>query len=127
MARQLSRLIRAVNLRRMVVYLTALWKVMWHPQAPGAAKLVAVAVLGYVISPVDILPDVIPVLGQLDDLLLIPIGVTLASQLTPPTVWQACLQEAERLGWSGLWRLLGLVLLWLVFLITLTWWLVSGS
>lgn len=109
----------------MAVYLLALWKVLWHPQTPGSAKLVALAVLGYVISPIDIVPDMIPMLGQLDDLVLIPLGVTLASQLTPQPVWKDCLAQAERRGWSGVWKVLGLLLLWMAFLVGLTWWLLS--
>jgi uncharacterized membrane protein YkvA (DUF1232 family) len=120
------RLIRSANLRRMAIYLLALWKLFRHPQASGSARMVSLLVMAYVISPVDLVPDVMPLLGQLDDLVLIPLGVTLASHLTPPTVWQACLQDAERhqARWPRWWMvLLGVALLWMAVLVALVVWL----
>jgi uncharacterized membrane protein YkvA (DUF1232 family) len=99
--------------------LVALWKLFRHPQTPRAARWVAFAVIAYAVSPIDLIPDFIPVLGLLDELVLLPIGVALAVRLTPAVVWQACLAEAEasrdklpRLWWGAL--AIGLV--WLVAL-----------
>ena len=92
-----SRLLRAANTARLATYLIALWKLFKHPQAPRGAKLVAVAVIAYAVSPIDLIPDFIPVLGQLDDLLIIPLGVALVRKMTPDPLWQALLVEVRRL------------------------------
>ena len=88
----------AANRARIAVNLLALWKLMKHPQTPRAPKLVAVFVLLYALSPIDLIPDFIPVLGLLDDLILLPLGIALAIRLTPVELWQACLREAEASG-----------------------------
>lgn len=56
------------------------------PRMPWTAKAVIVLVLAYAFSPIDLIPDFIPVLGQLDDLVLVPLGIALAIKLTPPEV-----------------------------------------
>ncbi len=111
---------------RLATYLVALWKLFRHPETPRAAKLVAIAVLAYAVSPIDLIPDFIPVLGQLDDLILLPLGVTLAVKLTPDELWQARLREAEasteqlpRLWWGALL----VVLVWAVLFGLFVWWL----
>ncbi|WP_370161735.1 YkvA family protein [Limimaricola soesokkakensis] len=70
----------ARNLKRDVV---ALWIASRDRRTPLAAKLVAGAVAAYALSPIDLIPDVIPVLGQLDDLLIVPLGIMLALRLIP--------------------------------------------
>lgn len=107
------------------VHLLALWKLFKHPQTPRAARWMAIAVIAYAVSPIDLIPDFIPVLGLLDELVLIPIGVALVIRLTPRSLWNACLREAEaskdalpRLWWGAL----GVLLVWAVLLAALTWW-----
>jgi uncharacterized membrane protein YkvA (DUF1232 family) len=75
--------------------LLALWRLFRHPDTPRAAKLVAALVLGYALSPIDLIPDFIPVIGLLDDLILVPLGIALVIRLTPPALWQARLAEAQ--------------------------------
>jgi uncharacterized membrane protein YkvA (DUF1232 family) len=127
---KLFRLIRTAGAGRLLAYVMALWKLCRHPQAPKSARWVALGILAYLVSPVDLVPDVVPLLGQLDDLVLVPLGVTLVSQLTPGP-WQSCLREAERhiARWPRLGRLLlGLALLWGVVLVAgLGWWVASGG
>ena len=114
------------GIARMRVRLIALWKLAKHPQTPRAAKWVAFAVIAYAVSPIDLIPDFIPVLGLLDDLIIVPLGVALVVRLTPRPLWEALLREAEssaqrlpRLWWGALavvivWALLlGLGGLWL--------------
>jgi uncharacterized membrane protein YkvA (DUF1232 family) len=62
----------------------ALWLAARDPLTPLGAKLVAGIVAAYAFSPIDLIPDFIPVLGYLDDLLLIPAGIWLALRLIPP-------------------------------------------
>jgi uncharacterized membrane protein YkvA (DUF1232 family) len=73
-----SRLLRAANTARLATYLIALWKLFKHPQAPRGAKLVAVAVIAYAVSPIDLIPDFIPVLGFADDAIAIVIALRYA-------------------------------------------------
>jgi endonuclease YncB( thermonuclease family)/uncharacterized membrane protein YkvA (DUF1232 family) len=112
--------IRLAQAGRLKVHLLALWKLFRHPATPWIVKAVAVAVVAYAVSPIDLIPDFIPVLGQLDDLLLLPLGVALAVWLTPPALWARCLQEAE-VGVERLPRLVWgaavIVLLWLAALV----------
>ncbi|OYU77021.1 MAG: hypothetical protein CFE45_31150, partial [Burkholderiales bacterium PBB5] len=61
---------RWFNLGQLRVQLLALWLLFRHPATPRPVKWVAMAVLAYALSPIDLIPDFIPVLGQLDDLLL---------------------------------------------------------
>ena len=56
------------------------------PRVPWYAKAVALAVAAYALSPIDLIPDFIPVIGYLDDLVLVPLGILLAVQLIPPAV-----------------------------------------
>lgn len=127
---KLGRLLRAADTARLATYLIALWKLFKHPQTPPLARWVAIAVLAYAVSPIDLIPDFIPVLGLLDDLILIPLGVALAVRLTPKPHWQARLAEAEaakeklpRLWWGAL--VIGLI--WLALFGWLVWWLTGAS
>ena len=67
------------------------------PRTPRAAKWVAGATLAYLVSPIDLIPDFIPVLGQLDDLLVVPAGFWLARRLLPDEL-AAELREKARLS-----------------------------
>lgn len=62
----------------------ALWLAARDPRVPWPAKLVAASVAAYALSPIDLIPDIIPILGYLDDLILIPLGIMLAVPLVPP-------------------------------------------
>lgn len=64
--------------------LGVLWLARKDPRVPRAAKVVAVAALAYALSPIDLIPDVIPVLGQVDDLILVPLLIWAALHLIPP-------------------------------------------
>ncbi|MCU0928526.1 MAG: YkvA family protein [Burkholderiaceae bacterium] len=84
---RLTSLLRRADTARLATLLLALWKLFRHPQTPWLPKVVAVLVLAYALSPIDLIPDVIPVLGQLDDLVLVPLGIALAVKLTPDELW----------------------------------------
>jgi uncharacterized membrane protein YkvA (DUF1232 family) len=125
---KVGKLLRAANAARLATYVVALWKLFKHPQTPRSAKLVAVAVLAYVLSPIDIIPDFIPVLGQLDDLVIVPLGIALVTRLTPKPLWEAQLRAAElsteklpKLWWGV--ALVGVV--WAALLGLFVWWMVS--
>lgn len=79
----------------------ALYLACRHPQTPLLAKIVAACVVGYAFSPIDLIPDFIPVLGLLDDLILIPLGIALVIRLIPPGVFEECRQKASAEMASG--------------------------
>jgi uncharacterized membrane protein YkvA (DUF1232 family) len=122
----LGTLFRQANRVRLATRLLAVWKLLRHPDTPRAPKLVALFVLGYALSPIDLIPDFIPVLGQLDDLILVPLGIALVVRMTPQSLWQARLAEAEasteRLPCVG-WGVAIVVLAWLLLLGLFVWWL----
>jgi uncharacterized membrane protein YkvA (DUF1232 family) len=63
-------------------------------RAPWHARVLAVIVVAYAFSPIDLIPDPIPVLGYLDDLILIPLGIALVIKLIPNEVMQDCREKA---------------------------------
>ena len=87
---KLKHLLKFATAQRLSVYLYALWKLFKHPDTPPAAKWVAIAVVAYAVSPIDLIPDFIPVLGLLDEMILVPLGVALAVRLTPKPLWNPC-------------------------------------
>lgn len=64
----------------------AVWLAARDPRTPWYAKALALVVAAYALSPIDLIPDFIPVLGYLDDLILVPLGLMLAVRLIPPEV-----------------------------------------
>jgi uncharacterized membrane protein YkvA (DUF1232 family) len=106
----------AAELKAQVV---TLWFCRKHPDTPLSAKLFAALVVAYAFSPIDLIPDFIPVLGYLDDLLLIPLGVYVTLRMIPPPVlaearrqadaWLAEQQGKPKNYWAGV----VIVLVWL--------------
>lgn len=81
--------------------LGALYLAYKRPDVPIYAKVAAIFVVGYALSPIDLIPDFIPVLGYLDDLILVPLGITLAIKLIPKDIMEECRQEAENIFCNG--------------------------
>lgn len=67
-----------------------------HPKTPLRAKLFAMFIVAYALSPIDLIPDFVPVLGYLDDLVLIPAGIALLIKMIPKDVLQECREESQR-------------------------------
>jgi len=65
-----------------------------HPRVPWYARLWIALVVAYAFSPIDLVPDPVPILGQLDDLVLVPLGVALAIRMLPAEVWEECRHSA---------------------------------
>src|SRR3546814_20198607 len=76
----------------------ALWIAARDSRTPLLAKLVAAGVAGFALSPVDLIPDFIPILGYLDDLIILPLGIALAIRLLPPPLMTQFRAEAPRLA-----------------------------
>ena len=117
------------NLKRDV---TTLWFALKHPQTPWLARVLAIVLTAYAFSPVDLIPDFIPVLGFLDDVILLPLLILLALRLMPPSVLVACraqVQEwldAGRAWPSSRWGSLLVVLMWLGAAAVLVGWLLGA-
>ena len=73
----------------------ALYLASKDTRVPLAAKLVILLVVAYALSPVDLIPDFLPVIGYLDDIIILPLGIWLAIKLIPRDVWLSCLQQAQ--------------------------------
>jgi uncharacterized membrane protein YkvA (DUF1232 family) len=73
----------------------ALYLAYRDPRVPWYAKLFAACVVGYAFSPIDLIPDFVPILGYLDDLVLVPLGIALAIKMIPPSVLAECRQRAK--------------------------------
>jgi len=99
-----------------------------HPRTPWYAKAAAVSVAAYALSPIDLIPDFVPVLGYLDDLLLLPLGIALSVRLIPPDVLEECRQLArERMASdapASRSAAAVIVLVWVGFAVLLAVWLV---
>lgn len=65
------------------------------PRVSWSAKVLAACVVGYAFSPIDLIPDFIPVLGYLDDLVLVPLGISLVLRMIPPPVMAECREKAR--------------------------------
>lgn len=102
----------------------ALWLAARDPRVPWYAKAVAAAVAAYALSPIDLIPDFVPVFGYLDDLLIVPLGILLAVKLIPePIMLELRLKAIEQRKPSSRAGLVAILLIWLAA-IALTVWLV---
>jgi uncharacterized membrane protein YkvA (DUF1232 family) len=101
----------------------ALWLAARDPRTPAAAKIVAGAVAAYALSPIDLIPDFIPVIGYLDDLLIVPLGILLAVRLVPPVLMaefrELALQREGRP--AGRAALLVIVVIWIALAAIACW------
>lgn len=104
--------------RRLKTETFALYLAYKDPRTPWYARLFAACVVGYAFSPIDLIPDPIPVLGYLDDLVLVPLGVALALKMVPALVMAECrakAQEAVDNGRPTNWVAAGIVVaIWLL-------------
>lgn len=89
---------RAAKLKRTLPVLALVWK---DPDTPRIARILAAITLGYALSPVDLIPDFIPVLGYLDDIILLPALIALTIRLIPSYVWERNCQKAENMWKDG--------------------------
>lgn len=79
----------------------ALYLAARHPNTPWYAKVFAAGVAAYALSPVDLIPDFVPVIGYLDDLLIVPAGIAVAIRLVPASVMSECREAAEETFANG--------------------------
>lgn len=111
--------------RRMKRDVVALWLAARDPRTPILAKIAEAVVAAYALSPIDLIPDFVPVLGYLDDVIIVPLGIMLALHLMPASLMaefrEAATQRLDRpISRAGLAFILAL---WLAAAALLTWWL----
>ncbi len=99
----------------------ALYLAYRDPRTPWYAKAIALGVVAHTLSPIDLIPDFIPILGYLDDLIIVPLGVLLVIRLVPREVMAECQARASALQSAGVpqFRWMGAVVvgLWLAALV----------
>jgi uncharacterized membrane protein YkvA (DUF1232 family) len=121
MLEQLKRRANHLKVETFALYLAAR-----HAGTPWYAKLFVAGVVAYALSPIDLIPDFVPVLGYLDDLVLIPLGVTLAIKMIPPVVLAECRIRAQEAMAKGkpVSRVAGamIVFIWLTLVALLARW-----
>lgn len=103
----------------------AIWLASRDPRTPWAARLLAICVAAYALSPVDLIPDFVPILGYLDDLLIVPLGISAVLRLMPPALMSEYRATAATIADRPVSRagLVAIICLWLVFAVALLTWL----
>ena len=81
--------------RQLKTEVYAIYLAYKDPRVPWYARILAVCVVGYAFSPIDLIPDPIPILGYLDDLILVPLGIALALKMIPKEVMAEYREQAK--------------------------------
>ena len=84
------------RVKRLKVETYTLYLAYRDPRVPWYAKVFTACVVAYAFSPIDLIPDFVPILGYLDDLILVPLGIALALRMIPASVLKDCREEASR-------------------------------
>jgi uncharacterized membrane protein YkvA (DUF1232 family) len=102
----------------------ALWIAARDPRVPWYAKALAMAVAAYALSPIDLIPDFVPVLGYLDDLVIVPLGILLVVALIPGALMAEFRQQAATLAAKprSTAAAVVIVLIWIAAMILVGWW-----
>jgi uncharacterized membrane protein YkvA (DUF1232 family) len=112
--------------RQLQSEITALYLAARHPRTPWYAKALVVAIVAYALSPIDLIPDFIPVLGLLDDIVLLPLAIVVAVKLVPAEVMAECRARASESagGAPGIGRFGALVIaaLWIAAIVLVGMW-----
>ena len=104
--------------KRLKTDIPAVFLALKDKKTPWYAKAVGALVVGYALSPIDIIPDFIPILGYIDELLLIPLGVILTMKMIPKNLWYEFQEEAKTIWENGKpkkwYYAIPIILLWLI-------------
>lgn len=103
--------------------IVAIWIAARDPRTPVVAKVVAGMVAAYALSPIDLIPDFIPVLGYLDDIIIVPLGILLAVKLIAPNLMDEyrALAEARQSRPTSRSGLIVIVTIWVTLLLLTAW------
>jgi uncharacterized membrane protein YkvA (DUF1232 family) len=93
------------------------------PRVPWYAKALAIAVAAYALSPIDLIPDFIPVIGYLDDLFIVPLGIWLVVSLIPDEVMAECRAKADAVGQRPVSRagMIAIIAVWITAVMIFGW------
>ena len=108
--------------------LHALYLACKDPRTPWYAKVLGVCVVGYALSPIDLIPDPIPILGYVDDLILIPLGILVVRKMIPLAVLTDCRERAKELAQPKRknWVAAGIITaIWIIVAIWIIRWLIN--
>lgn len=110
---------KAKQLKKQIVTVYLAYR---HKEVKWYKKAFLLLILVYALSPIDLIPDFIPILGMLDDLILIPLGVIIAIKIIPKDVWEECKVNAEKgVSFDRKYRKIGatlIILIWVIVLIS---------
>ncbi len=103
--------------------LHALWLAYSDPRTPRSARLLIVCIIAYALSPIDLIPDPIPIIGHLDDLILLPLGIALAIRIIPDSVMADCRERARQTSFDkpSQWKWIGAAFVVIVWLLIAIW------
>lgn len=87
--------------RELKIRVYAIYLAYRDPRVPLYARIFAACVVGYAFSPIDLIPDPVPILGYLDDLVIVPLGVALALKMIPPDVLAECQEKSREVMKQG--------------------------
>ena len=106
---------RALKTETFAIYLAAR-----DPRTPWYAKAIAIGTVAYALSPIDLIPDFVPVLGYLDDLIIVPAGIALALKLIPPRVMEEAREKAHQDSGPGRGvKIIGAVVIALIWILAI--------
>ena len=97
----------------------ALYLAYRDPRVPWYAKAFIAAIVGYALCPLDLIPDFIPVLGYVDDIILIPAGITFAIKMIPQDVLEECRERAQSESFSKRTHWVAVILIVLIWLLAI--------
>ena len=106
----------------------AIYLALRDPRVPWYGRLIAACVVGYAFSPIDLIPDFVPILGYLDDLVIVPLGIALTLKLIPVEVMAECrarsqevMAQGKPINWAAA---VAIIAIWLLAAALLVMWVV---
>ena len=90
-----------INIKKLKKEIKALYLASKRRDVPWYAKLVILLVVGYALSPLDLIPDFIPIFGLIDDMILLPLGIAFAIKLVPSDIMNECREQSENIFKEG--------------------------
>ncbi len=107
------------RLGRLKIEIVALYLARRDPRVPLRARILTLLIIGYLVSPLDLIPDFIPVLGYVDDFIIVPAGLSLARRMIPKEVLDEYRQKAKDQGIGGRTKWIGAIPIIAIWLLTI--------
>lgn len=113
------------RIKRLKTKVSQVYIAMKSPKTPFFAKIVSAITVCYALSPLDLVPDFIPILGYLDDLIILPLLILIIIKLIPKDIWDSFEEEAKRVWKDGKpkkWYLaIPIIIIWLIIIGVVIW------